>query len=172
MGRTMINITSNQHRSTRPAHRRGVSILEVIACTALVAVMIVPVAGVIRASGQAIALSDQDASTEAKMRRGLRWLSDAIRDGEVLGVGNTEMNLTLKSGLDVKFAIENGDLVMTDGSDSVRVAEGMRSIRFTELNQSLPPNDRIGIVMRMRANDPVSGNVVSIDATASIPTQE
>ena len=97
-------------RFNRSSKRLGVSLIEVIACTALVAIMIVPIAGVIRASGQAIAQSDLDTSTEAKMRRGLCWLSDSIRDGQLLGVGSNEMKLTLNSGLDVKIMIGGGQI--------------------------------------------------------------
>ena len=165
-----IQAASND-RSSRSANRRGVSILEVIACTALVAVMMVPIAGVIRASGQAISQSDLDPSTEARMRSGLRWFSDAIRDGSVTGIGKTEMKLTLKSGTDVKFTIIDGDLVMTDGTDIVGVVEKVKAIQFDQIVQSTPPNSLAGISMSLSADDPVSGKVVVISALVSIPVQ-
>lgn len=155
----------------RLTDRSGVSILEVIACTALVAVMMIPISGVIRASGQAISQSDLDSSTEARMRGGLRWFADAIRDGSVLGLGNTEMKLTLASGKDVKFTIIDGDLVMTDGTDVVVVAEDVQAIQFAPIHQSTPPNALIGINMTLTAADPVSGKVVAIQSMVAIPGQ-
>jgi len=145
--------------------------MEVIASTALVAIMVVPVAGVIRASSQAIAQSDQDTSTEASMRRGLRWMSDAIRDGKVLSVGTNELRLTLKDGRDVRFSVTNRLLVMTDGGNQVVVIEGVRRIRFSQVKQTTPPNSLIGIGMSLRANDPVSRKVIVINSMVSIPTQ-
>ncbi len=167
----MNKFPNRNSRFNRPKKRLGVSLIEVIACTALVAIMMVPIAGVIRASGQAIAQSDLDASTEAKMRRGLRWLSDSIRDGQLLGVGTNEMSLTLKSGLDVKFMIDQDNLVMTDGRDSVIVTEGVRQIQFAEINQSVLPNPTIGIGIKLSAVDPNTRNVVTISSMTSIPTQ-
>ena len=168
----MNKITNKNSRFKRPTKRLGVSLIEVIACTALVAIMIVPIAGIIRASGQAVAQSDLDSSTEAKMRRGLAWLSDSIRDGQLLGVGTNEMKLTLKSGLDVKFTIDDDNLVMTDGRDSVVVSEGVREIQFAEIKQSVSPNPTIGIEIKLSAIDPVTRNVVSISSMTSIPTQD
>ncbi len=159
------------HRHPRTTARIGVSILEVIACTALVAVMVIPISGVIRASGQAISQSDLDSSTQARMRDGLRWFADAIRDGSVLGVGKTEMKLTLASGKDVKFTIIDGDLVMTDGTDVVVVAEDVKAIQFDPINQSSPPNALVGINMTLAAADPDSGQRVSIQSTVAIPVQ-
>lgn len=164
-------VTNRSFRAKGSPKRLGVSLLEVIACTALVAIMMVPIAGVIRASGQAVAQSDLDVSTEAKMRRGLRWLSDSIRDGKLLGVGTNEIKLTLKSGLDVKIMIDKDNLVMTDGRDSVVVTEGVREIHFSEIKQSVVPNKTIGIAMKMSAIDPITRNVVSIGSMTSIPTQ-
>jgi len=152
-------------------NRRGVSLLEVIACTALVAILVVPVAGVIRASGQAIAQSDQDASTEAGLRRGLRWLSDAIRDGTVLSVGRNELRLTLNDGRDVRFAVTNGVLLMIDGRDQVVVADDVREIQFSEVNQATLPNSLIGIGISLRATDPGSRQPVIVNSMVSIPTQ-
>ncbi len=161
---------SPQYRIDRPP-RRGLSLLEVIASTALVAVMMVPIAGVIRASGQAMAQADQAASAEATVRRGLSWLSDAIQDGQVLRVDPNEIRLILKSAIDVRVAIIDGDLVMTDGTDPVVVTENVREIQFKQIQQSTPPNALTGIQILLTADDPVTGKVVTVQSIASIATQ-
>jgi hypothetical protein len=156
----------NQHRK-----RQGVSLLEVIACTALVAVMIVPIAGVIRASGQAIQQSDGAVSTEARLRRGLHWLADAVRDGTIVSVQNRRLTVQPATGGPVSIEVQAGTLVMTDGSDLTVILQDVRDIRFTRINQTTPPNDLAGVTMALRARDPATRQFVTVNGTVGIPTQ-
>jgi len=156
-----------QHRKPRA----GISLLEIIVCTALVAVMIVPIAGVMRASSQSIAQAGQDGSTVARLRRGLSWLAGNIREGQILGVSKNGIKMTLPGGKDVKVVVDAGNLIMTDGGDPVILTEGVRSIRFNEFRQAAPPNSLIGLQLTLSATDPASGALVSANSLVSLPAQ-
>jgi hypothetical protein len=151
--------------------RPGISLLEVIACTALVAVMIVPIAGVIRASGQSIQQADGAVSTEARLRRGLHWLADSVRDTNIVSVQPRRLTVQPTTGGPISIEVQGGALVMTDGSDVTMIVEDVRDIRFTQINQTVPPNDLAGVTMSLRARDPVTRQFVTINGTVGIPTQ-
>lgn len=151
--------------------RRGIGLIEVIVCTALVAVMVIPIAGVIRASGKSIARADGSASTEAELRRGLRWLGDTIRDGDVLVVRARQLQIRLSSGDVATIRVRRGALLLDDGSIQTTLAENVRDIRFTELVRTTPPSTRIGVSMVLRARDPVTRLWVTVDSTIAIPPQ-
>ena len=162
MGRAMTN---------RYSRRPGIGLLEVIICTALVAVMIIPIAGVIRTSGQAISLSNGSTSTEASLRSGLRWLRDAVRDGTIVSVRASRLQILLDSGDLATVEVRSGDLVMDDGRSQFALAENVRDIRFGEVRQIAAPTARTGVTMRLRAQDPVTRQWVTIDSTVAIPPQ-
>lgn len=156
------------HSKTR---RIGVGLLEVIVCTALVAVMIVPIAGVIRTSGQAISESNSSTSTEASMRGGLRWLRDAVRDGTIVSVRSQRLQIMLSSGTLATVQVQRGDLIMDDGGSQFALVENVRDIRFVEATQTTPPRSRIGISMTLRARDPQTRQWVTTTAMVAIPPQ-
>lgn len=153
------------------SRRRGIGLLEVIICTAMVAVMIIPIAGVIRTSGQAISQSNGDNSTEASLRSGLRWLRDAVRDGSVVSVRARSLQVLLSSGDLATVEVRRGNLVMDDGRSQFALAENVRDIRFSELQQLNPPRTRVGVTMTLRARDPATGLTVAVDSTVAIPPQ-
>ena len=162
MGCAMID-----HRS----RRLGIGLIEVIICTALVAVMIIPIAGVIRTSGQAISMSNGSTSTEASLRSGLRWLRDAVRDGTIVSIQARRLQILLESGDLATVEVRNGDLVMDDGRSQFALVENVRDIRFGEVRQSAPPAGRTGVTMTLRARDTVTGLGVTVDSTVAIPPQ-
>ena len=161
MGRTMTNMKS----------RRGIGLLEVIVCTALVAVMIIPIAGVIRTSGQAISRSNGSVSTEASLRTGLRWLGDTVRDGNIVSVRTRSLQVMLPSGAVATVQVRGGNLVMNDGRSEFALAENVRDIQFLEIRQTAPPRTRTGITMRLRARDAATGQTVTVGSTVSIAPQ-
>ncbi len=153
------------------SRRRGIGLLEVIICTALVAVMIIPIAGVIRTSGQAISLSNGSTSTEASLRSGLRWLRDAVRDGTIVSVQARRLQILLDSGDLATVEVRSGNLVMDDGRSQFALVENVRDIRFGELRQIAPPAARTGVTMSLRAQDPVTRQWVTVDSTVAIAPQ-
>ncbi len=151
--------------------RRGIGLLEVIICTALVAVMIIPIAGVIRTSGQAISQSNGSTSTAASLRSGLRWLRDAVRDGSVVSVQARRLQILLSSGDVATVEVRSGDLVMDDGRSQFALAENVRDISFRELRQVAPPQTLTGVSMTLRARDPITRQWVTVDSTVAISPQ-
>lgn len=154
----------------KPA-RNGIGLIEVIACTALVAVMIIPIAGVIRASAQSIAQADGSISVEADLRRGLRWLGNTIREGDIIAVRADRLRIRLSSGNVAVVRVQGGTLVIDDGATQSVLADRVRDIRFTERTQLAPPNTRIGVSIRLQATDPATGTLVSAQATVAIAPQ-
>lgn len=163
----MIIATHPNRQAGQRQHRRGISLIEVIACTALVAIMIVPIAGVIRASTQSIASAEGDTSTHGKLRVGLRWLQDTIRESDVLAVGGRQLGLRLSDGRIVTIRVQAGNLVLIDGVNQTILVEAVRDIRFTSLRRITPPRNRVGISMTLRARDLVTLQWVSVTATTA-----
>jgi hypothetical protein len=145
--------------------------LEVIICTGLVAVMIVPIASVIRASSQSIAQSQGSTSTSADLRRGLSWVGDSLRDGALVAVTSRRLTLQLNTGDTVRIEVVGGDLVLDDGTVETTIVENVRDVRFALQNQVSPPNKPIGLTMSLRARDSLTSQLVTVNSTIALPPQ-
>ncbi len=150
----------------RPAPRRGISLIEVIAATAIIAVMIVPIAGVMRASSQSIAAAEGDASDEASMRTALRWLSTTVRDSDVLRVRSRRLVLRLSDGNTASIQVRRRNLVMRIGTDETILCQGVRDVQFQAINRVTPPVSRTGIRVTARMRD-ADGNWTTVENTIS-----
>lgn len=144
--------------------RRGFSLIEVIVCTGIVAVMVVPIAGVIRASGQSIAQADGSVSVEANLRTGLRWVSQAIRDGDIVSVRGRRLTIRMPDNSLADIEMRRGNLVLVSGADVTVLTEGIRDVRFLAVNRVSPPVSRTGIVITLQSRD-ASGGLITIDTT-------
>lgn len=151
--------------------RRGVGLLEVIICTALVAVMIVPIAGVIRSSAKSIGRSNGSATTEAQLRRGLRWLAMTVRDSQIQSIRPRVLRLRLDNGEDAVVRIRRGQLLLQSDDENTVIADPAKRIDFAELKQSAAPQERIGLSMLLTADDPNTGTSVSVDTVVAIRPQ-
>lgn len=156
----------------RNQHRRGLSLLEVIVCTGLVAVMMVPVASVIRASGQTIQQAGDNGSIESSMRTSLRWISDSVHDGTLVSVQNRRLRMQLPSGDVVTIEQRGNALVSDDGGTATALMDDVRSIRFSQITQTSPPNNPIGVTIDLVAIDPTTRNPIAMRATVSLPPQK
>ena len=162
-------------RSVNTSHhirrRRGISLIEVIACTALVAIMIVPIAGVVRASAQSIAQANGSASTEARLRSSLRWVAQTIRESDIVTVGSTRLIVQLPDTSVGTFEVRSGDLVLTSGGNQTVLIESVRDIRFASLNHGSPPLTRAGLAISLRAQDASGNGWVTVNAIIAEPPQ-
>ena len=150
--------------------RAAVSLIEVIACMAIVGVMIVPIAGVIRASGQSIHAASGNHSVQASLRTGLRWVAQTIRDGQVLAVQNRRLTLKLADGRTARIEVRGNELLMLSGRDQVVLAEGVRDVEFRSLVTGSRPPARVGVSITLRARDN-SGSLTSVAATVAYRPQ-
>ncbi len=150
------------------AFRRGISLIEVIACTAIVAVMIVPVAGVIRASGRAIERSSE-MNAEAKLRTGVRWIRDAIRDGSILDIGSQYITLLLSTGQKVELVLDSNQLILSDGRSRTVILENIERFETSPHLQSESPYAPIGLSMRILGVDPKTKQTFDIQSMISMP---
>lgn len=167
MGGTVMNRSIHRNGRRRSACTRcGISLLEVIACTAIVAVMLVPIAGVIRASGRSMNQA-QNGSKTADLRATLTWLRQTIHEGQIMSISNRSLQLQLADGRTARIHVQSNDLVLDDGTDQVLLASSIRDVRFQSVRDPLPPRNRVGLDMRLRANDPSTGQIVSVNCTVA-----
>ena len=161
-------------REPAPAHllsnssrrRHGISLLEVIACTALVAVMLVPIAGVIRSSGRSMRQA-QNVRTGSQLRQTLKWLRETIDDSQVVNVSRNSLQLQLSDGRSARVSVQSGELMLDDGADQVILARDVRDVRFQSVRSPTPPRNRLGLQIRLRAQDVESGQWVDVDCTVA-----
>ena len=154
----------------RVMRRRGISLIEVIACTAIIAVMMVPLAGVMRSSRQAIQRAES-ISTETELRDSSSWLKRLVQDNQVLDVSSDALALRLSTGVDVKVFRDREGLVMSDGRDQTILQENVTRVQFGAVKQSVAPNPTIGIKMEIEAVDPDSKQSYQRSSIISLPPQ-
>ncbi len=150
---TSVSSTSGPKNRRR---RRAISLIEVIACTAIVAVMIVPIASVIRASGHAISRSTQ-MDQEAKLRSSVRWIKDTIHTGNVIDVGSRHLTLVTASGLKSELRLDSGRLVFSDGDTKTVVLENVSRFACDPIMRHANPARMIGVEIRIEGKNPQTG---------------
>ncbi len=158
-------------RDSKRVRRRAVSIFEVIICTGLVTLMIVPLSGVIRSSGQSIADASGEGSLEVQMRSGLRYLSNVIRQAEIQQVRPTQLVLRMSSGRTATVNVSGGELAIREGSDTITLAEQVRRVRFVQRTQRSGARLRTGVEIRLIATDPVTRRNVIVTSAVAVPPQ-
>ncbi len=155
----------------RRKRRYAISLLEVIACTAIVAVMIVPIAGVIRASSQSIATATGNTSVQAGLRTGLRWVASTVRDSDILAVNTRRLTLRLSDSSVARIEVRRGNLVLLRGNDETVLVDGVREVQFRAINRVTPPIAQTGLAISLRAQDAASGQWVTVNSTIAVPPQ-
>ncbi|WP_146400774.1 hypothetical protein [Planctomycetes bacterium CA13] len=157
-------------RHQRP-RRRGISLIEVIACTALVTIMLVPIAAVIRASRQSISVAQGNASSHAEVRSGLAWLTQSIREGTVHGYDSRykAMKLELQNGHVVEVTLRNSQLQMIDGALETVVIDNVKDVAFKPI--SATSGNTIGIGISIDAYDAKTGSVIDVWTMVAQPPQ-
>lgn len=151
-------------------NRRGISLIEVIACTAIVAVMIVPIASVLRSSAGVIDRNSRPDSA-ATVRTAVRWMRDTIHRGQIIAVGRANINFVHPTGHPMQFVVRGGELVMTDGSTTTSILRGVRSFQTQPLVQTGPPAATIGLTAIVAGTDPDSGRPFNQTFSIATPTQ-
>ncbi|TWU55800.1 hypothetical protein [Rubripirellula reticaptiva] len=154
----------------RSNQRHGISLIEVIACTAIVAVMIVPIASVIRASGRAIA-SSAEMSNEAKLRSGIRWVKDTIGNGAVVNVGSRNLTLLMASGQKGELVLDSNNLIFSDGRTKTVVLENIGRFECEAIMRSEKPTSMIGVAIRIEGKDPSTGTAFKLESLIATAPQ-
>ncbi|TWU54654.1 hypothetical protein Poly51_33730 [Rubripirellula tenax] len=157
-----------QKKQLKP--RRGVSLIEVIACTAIVAVMVVPVASVIRASARAIGRAS-NVDAEVQTRSALRWVKETIQTGTVIDVGSRNLTLILASGDKAEIVFDSDRLILSDGRTKTVILENVGSFECESIVQSEKPGLPIGVAIRIGVKDPESGEYYKIESYVSTLVQ-
>lgn len=155
----------------RDFQRRGIGLLEVIVCTGMVALMILPLAAVIRSSGQALADVNGFGSTSEKMRDGLRYVSELIRGGEIKQINEETLTIDLASGQTALVRVRLGRLEIRQGGSNLWLMEDVERLRFIERKQSSEAGLRSGIEIHLFARDPVISRDISMKIAVAIPPQ-
>ena len=149
----------------------GLSLLEVIACTALVSVLMIPIASVMRASTQTMAQTQGGHSTPSDLRTAMRWTGDSLRQGTLVSVATRRLTMQLASGDVVRVFVARRNLVVDDGTNQTIIAEDVRDVQFTLHQQTAPPRKATGVSMTLRATDKHSGELISVSSVIAIPPQ-
>jgi hypothetical protein len=110
--------------------RCGVSMLEVIACTALVSLMMLPMAGVIRASGQMIRENDGFASRSPSPPDIGLALQRYMRNCDAIVKHSEDVLVVMHQGAVVEIVVADTTLVARGPKEPVVIAEGISSIRY------------------------------------------
>ncbi|MGB7325592.1 MAG: hypothetical protein WBD31_12030 [Rubripirellula sp.] len=154
----------------RSIRRQGISLIEVIACTAIVAVMIVPIASVIRASGRAIA-SSAEMNNEAKLRSGIRWVKDTIHSGTVVDIGSRNLTLVMASGDKAELVLDSSNLIFSDGRTKTVVLENVGRFECEAIMRSEKPISMIGVAIRIEGKDPRTGAAFKLESLVATAPQ-
>jgi hypothetical protein len=155
--------------STRIA-RVGISLIEVIACMAIVGIMMVPISSLMRSSRQAISHAESR-SPEADLRDGSRWLRRLIQDNTLVQALPDVLLLKLTTGELVRVYVSKDELVMDNGKEVVLLMSDIVSVEFGEIKQSATPGNVIGLKMVINMLDTTTGNKESLTSVVSIPPQ-
>ena len=145
--------------------RNGLSLIEVIACTTIVAVLLVPIAAVVKDSGRTIRRLETDATVAQSLRSASSWLRDMIRPSFVLAIANNDLKLQLPTGKTAGVFRKGRDLVIDDGVNVSVIFEDIQDVRFQPLLTTDIPAKRVGLTMTITARDAVTGVTSSMLTT-------
>ncbi len=145
--------------------RNGLSLIEVIACTTIVAVLLVPIAAVVKDSGRTIRRLETDVTVTQSLRSASSWLRDMIRPSLVVAIANNDLKVQLPSGKTAGFFRKGRDLVMDDGVNVSVICKDIQDVRFQPLLTTDIPAKRVGLTMTITARDPVTGATSSMLTT-------
>ncbi|KAA1259999.1 hypothetical protein LF1_25370 [Rubripirellula obstinata] len=166
-----MNHSSDNADQDRPGNRRdGISLIEVIACMAIVGIMMVPISSVMRSSRQAVTHAESR-SPETDLRDGSRWLRRLIQDNTLVETHSDVVVLKLNTGDYVKIYATNDELVMDNGKEAVVLMTDVLGAEFGEIKQATAPGNVIGVKMAIYVLDPTTGNKKNLTSVVSIPTQ-
>ena len=154
----------------RARSRLGVSLIEVIACTALVAILIAPLAGVIRASGRSIASAQGGGNGHVALRQSLSWLANSIRAATVIDTDGKAIKMQLADGKAVRVYVDRGTLLMTDGRDRTIIAENVDKIAVKVIEDPIDRSVTRGIVVEVEMTDPSTRKSIVESVTISRAT--
>ncbi|MDG2222609.1 MAG: hypothetical protein P8L85_14615 [Rubripirellula sp.] len=133
--------------------------------------MILPLAAVIRCSGQALADVNEFGSTSEKMRHGLRYVSELIRAGNISKFSEKEITIVFTSGQPAIVRLRLGRLEVRQGGVNLKLVTNVQQLKFIERKQSADPGLRSGIEIQMIATDPTMSHDVLIKTAVAIPPQ-
>ncbi|MDA8746352.1 hypothetical protein N9N28_17150 [Rubripirellula amarantea] len=150
--------------------RKGISLIEVIACTAILAIMMVPLASLMRSSRMSLARS-QSISVVDQLQDTSRWIRQAVSDGTLVDAQSDAIKLVMASGQTVKVYRQNRDLILDDGREQVILLEGIEDVAFGDIRQSSSPGKLIGLKMQIRKRDAASGKTEETTTIVSIEPQ-
>ena len=154
------------------SRRRGISLIEVIACTALVAILFIPIAGVIRASARSIASAQSTGSRPEELQHTLTWLSQTIDDGAVVSMNASSLTLQRRDAAIVKVFHSNNQLVMSDGkSTDVVLAENILDFTIRTIVQPKPSSKTVGLELELVGRDATDNRKVVETSTVVFPPQ-
>lgn len=140
------------------------SLLEVIACTVLVGVMLIPLAGMMRASAHAWA-DAETTDVEVELRDAANYIRQTLADSaEILSVSASRV--TFRRGAQVEwFEVRGGQLMRGGASGPMLVADRIESLRCIGSRRSMDAR-YYAIDFTLTSMQTQQGQRASIDAVA------
>lgn len=147
--------------------RSGLSLLEVIACTVLVTFLMVPIAGVLRASAQAIQRTTAGGTLESQARRSLRWLAtelDIPMDAPVSVSSRQNQFRFLTQGESIRVFVQARQLVWENVTTRSRIvlAENVSGFR---VETRVSNGEVLGMDVTIELQDPADRSTHSASTT-------
>jgi hypothetical protein len=155
------------HLNHKGRLRRGLSLLEVIMCTVVVALMLVPIVDLIRVSNRTLVRVEKGSTTAQRLQQASIWLRDTLRDSQIQSVVRNNIQLRLANGDVATLQTNNTQLILNTKSHSTIVCDDITGASWRELLTTTPPFTRTGVVLAIQANDPVKGPI-EIETTVAV----
>jgi type II secretory pathway component PulK len=141
MIRTLTRLRDFSFEKSTRRCRRGISLLEVIACVILLSVIIVPLSGMMRASVRSVesarGLTNQDRSIDA-----YRFLRRSVSRSDsflVTGSRNEQLQTTSNSGVTSQWFVRNRALVHVSDRVETILIDDVSSIEFNMIPREVDP---------------------------------
>ncbi len=144
---------------TKPllSSRRAMSLIEVIACTAIVAVLIVPIAAVVKTSGRSITRLESASTTPEKNRSLGTWLRDTLRPCSIDAIAKDSLTFRFPDNSSASIYRSGRNLVMKTATNTSVLYDGIESVLFEPLLTSDAAARRVGLTMVITGRDPSTG---------------
>lgn len=113
--------------------RRGISLLEVIACIVLLSVIIIPISGLMRSSARTLE-SAQGLNDETRSIDALRHMRTTIQNAATFGIiggRNDRLEITDRLGVPTTWRVQQGTLVEVHQGVETTLLPQVRDLQFS-----------------------------------------
>jgi hypothetical protein len=150
--------------------RNAISLIEVIACMGIASIMMMPIAGVMRASNQAIVRAESQ-TPQAELRDASAWLRHFVQDNQIIEVRPNALVLRRTSGEVVQISVDRrrNTLITNEGNHTVDLMAGVQTVEFERITQAASPSKLIGLKISVEVTGAADGQTATHTSLVSVP---